>query len=107
MKILLVEDEAKIADLVLSGFQSAGFITDYHADGKEGPAAALTTDYDAIVLDVMLPSIDGLSILRAVRNKVLKTPIHLLTARTDPQDRLSGFAAGADDYLLKPFLLKS
>jgi DNA-binding response OmpR family regulator len=107
MKILLVEDEAKIAASVLSGFQSAGFTTDYHADGNEGLATSLTTDYNAIVLDVMLPSIDGLSILRAVRNKGLKTPILLLTARTDLQDRLSGFAAGADDYLPKPFLLKS
>jgi len=67
----------------------------------------LTTDYDAIVLDVMLPSIDGLSILRAVRTKGLKTPIHLLTARTDLLERLSEFAAGADDYLPKLFLLKS
>lgn len=106
MKILLVEDEAKIADLVLSGFQSAGFTTDYHADGNAGLASALTTDYDAIVLDVMLPSIDGLSILRAVRNKGLKTPILLLTARTELQDRLSGFAAGADDYLPKPFFIE-
>jgi DNA-binding response OmpR family regulator len=107
MKILLVEGEAKIAASVLSGFQSAGFTTDYHADGNERLAAASTTDYNPIVLDVMLPPIDGLSILRAVRNKGLKTPILLLTARTDLQDRLSGFAAGADDYLPKPFLLKS
>jgi two-component system, OmpR family, response regulator len=89
--LIRVEDEAKIADLVLSGFQSAGFTTDYHADGNEGLAAALTTDYDAIVLDVMLLPIDGLSILRAVRNKGPKTPILFLTARTAPQDRLSGF----------------
>ncbi len=92
---------------MLSGFQSAGFTTDYHADGNEGLASALTIEHGAIVLDVMLPSIDGLSILRAVCNKGLKTPILLLTARTDRLDRLSGFAAGADDYLPKPFLLKS
>jgi len=106
MKILLVEDEEKIADFILSGFQLAGFSTEYRADGREGLAAALRTEFDAIVLDLMLTGIDGLDLLRTLRHTGSTTPVVLLTAKSDLQDRLSGFAAGADDYLPKPFYIE-
>ncbi len=106
MKILLVEDEEKIADFIVSGFQSAGFTTDYQTDGQTGLASALSTEYDAIVLDVMLTGMDGLELLRKLRQQGRTTPVILLTAKTDLQDRLSGFAAGADDYLPKPFYIE-
>ena len=106
MKILLVEDEEKIADFIVSGFQLAGFSTDQCTNGHEGLACALGTNYDAIVLDLMLGGIDGLDLLRTLRNKGRTTPVILLTAKTDLQDRLSGFSAGADDYLSKPFYIE-
>ena len=106
MDILLIEDEAKIADFVLTGLSSAGMHAEHLADGNDGLQRALSTPFDAIVLDVMLPSLDGISVLKRLRTTGLATPIVLLTAKTDLQDRLQGFEAGADDYLPKPFFIE-
>lgn len=105
-KILLIEDEEKIADFVLYGLESAGMTAECVADGEIGLERALTANYDAIVLDVMLPSLDGISLLMKLREAELLTPVILLTAKTDLHDRLSGFEAGADDYLPKPFFIE-
>ena len=102
----LIEDEAKIADFVLTGLSSAGMQAVHLADGSAGLQRALSTPFDAIVLDVMLPSLDGISVLKRLRASGLATPIVLLTAKTDLQDRLQGFEAGADDYLPKPFFIE-
>ena len=106
MNILLIEDEAKIADFVLTGLSSAGMHAEHLADGNDGLQRALSTPFDAIVLDVMLPTLDGISVLKRLRTTGLATPIVLLTAKTDLQDRLQGFEAGADDYLPKPFFIE-
>ena len=106
MKILLIEDEAKIADFVLTGLSSAGMQAVHLADGSAGLQRALSAPFDAIVLDVMLPNLDGISVLKRLRASGLATPIVLLTAKTDLQDRLQGFEAGADDYLPKPFFIE-
>lgn len=106
MKILLIEDEAKITDFVSTGFEDAGLQIECHADGHSGLQAALQREFDAIVLDLMLPGLDGLDVLRSLRNADRMTPVILLTAKTELPDRLAGFGAGADDYLPKPFFIE-
>ena len=106
MNILLIEDEAKIVDFVLTGFEEAGFRTQHCADGQSGLETALATPFDAIVLDIMLPVMDGITVLQNLRQSGLSTPIILLTAKSELQDRLKGFDAGADDYLPKPFFIE-
>ncbi len=106
MHILLIEDEDRIVDFVLSGFNAAGLRADACTDGARGLHMALDGHYDAIVLDLMLPSMDGLTILKALRDAGRKTPVILLTAKTELEHRLSGFNAGADDYLPKPFFIE-
>ena len=106
MKVLLVEDEKKIADFVCAGFKEQGFVVDYCADGVEGFAHASSGGYDVIVLDIMLPGRDGLSILKGLRKAGDATPIILLTARNELDDRIEGLSLGADDYLAKPFFVE-
>jgi two-component system, OmpR family, response regulator len=106
MKILLIEDEAKIADLVVAGFHSAGMQYECCTDGNIALSKALSDGFDAIVLDLMLPGVNGMDILRAVRERGKLTPVVVLTARTELPDRLAGFNAGADDYLPKPFFVE-
>ena len=106
MNILLVEDEEKIADFIISGFDLAGFTTSYQKDGHAGLQAALTGQFDIIVLDVMLPGLSGIAVLEQIRLAKLLTPVIILTAKIELQDRLSGFHAGADDYLPKPFFIE-
>ena len=106
MKILLIEDESKIADFVTTGVEDAGMHVECHADGSTGMEAALHGEFDAIVLDLMLPGVEGLDILRALRDAGRTMPVILLTAKTDLPDRLAGFDAGADDYLPKPFFIE-
>jgi DNA-binding response OmpR family regulator len=106
MKILLIEDEAKIAQFVCAGFKEQGFQADHCADGHEGYARALDGAYDVIVLDVMLPGRDGLSILKGLRKAGQATPVVLLTARNELDDRIEGLSLGADDYLAKPFFVE-
>ena len=106
MKILLIEDEAKIAECVMAGLGAAGLQAECCADGVAGLQSALSDSFDAIVLDLMLPGIDGLNLLRKLRSAGIVTPVILLTAKTELQDRLAGFDAGADDYLPKPFFIE-
>jgi len=106
MKVLLVEDEKKIADFVCAGFKEQGFVVDHCADGVDGYAHAASGGYDVIVLDIMLPGRDGLSILKGLRKAGDATPIILLTARNELDDRVEGLTLGADDYLAKPFFVE-
>jgi len=103
MKILIVEDEPKTGDYLKQGLAEAGFVADLVRDGLDGRHQALTQDYDLVVLDVMLPGIDGWQVLRDIRAAGLRMPVLFLTARDQVEDRVKGLESGADDYLLKPF----
>lgn len=103
MKILIVEDEQKTGDYLLQGLNEAGFNVDLARDGIDGMHQALTEDYDLLVLDVMLPGINGWGILQAVRRAGKEMPVLFLTARDAIEDRVQGLELGADDYLIKPF----
>jgi DNA-binding response OmpR family regulator len=105
-KILLIEDEAKIADFVLKGLADAGFAVTHVNDGEQGLQAILQTDHDLVVLDLMLPKLNGYDVLRQAREQGIKTPVIILSAKVDLQDRLIGFDVGADDYLPKPFFVE-
>lgn len=106
MKILLVEDEQKIASFVMAGFREQGIAIEHCADGHAGLQRASTALFDAIVLDIMLPGRDGLSVLKAMRSSGNTTPVILLTARNELDDRIQGLSLGADDYLAKPFFVE-
>jgi two-component system, OmpR family, response regulator len=106
MKILVVEDETKIAAFVRKGLEEAGFVVDHADHGDDGYHLATTGSYDVIVLDIMLPGRDGISILRQLRERKNATPVILLTARSELNERLDGLNQGADDYLTKPFFIE-
>jgi two-component system, OmpR family, response regulator len=106
MKVLLVEDEKKISDFVCAGFKEQGFVVDHCDNGVDGFDHASSGTYDVIVLDIMLPGRDGLSILKGLRKDGNATPIILLTARNELDDRIEGLSLGADDYLAKPFFVE-
>jgi two-component system, OmpR family, copper resistance phosphate regulon response regulator CusR len=103
MKILIVEDEQKTGDYLKQGLSEAGFVTDLARDGVDGLHLALTDNYDLMVLDVMLPKLDGWQVLRETRLKGKHLPVLFLTARDQVEDRVKGLEFGADDYLVKPF----
>lgn len=103
MRILVVEDEPGIAQFIQQGLSEAGYAIDLVQDGKMGLDYALAAEYDVIVLDIMLPDLDGLAVLQELRHRSLKTPVLLLTARDTIADRVRGLDSGADDYLVKPF----
>jgi DNA-binding response OmpR family regulator len=103
MRILLVEDEPAIAQFIRQGLTEANYTVDVVGDGSDALDYALATEYDAIVLDILLPHLDGLQILQALRARGKTTPILLLTARDTVEDRVRGLDHGADDYLVKPF----
>lgn len=103
MKILIVEDEKKTGDYLQQGLREAGFVVDLARDGIDGMHLALTGEYDLLVLDVMLPGINGWGILQAVRGAEYDMPVLFLTARDAVEDRVHGLEIGADDYLIKPF----
>lgn len=103
MKILIVEDEAKTSEYLQQGLTEAGFVVDLARNGIDGHHLAMTESYDLIILDVMLPDIDGWRILQAVREAGGKVPVLFLTARDSVHDRVKGLDLGADDYLVKPF----
>ena len=105
MHVLIVEDEKKTAALVRKALQAEIFSVDVSHDGEEALAAAATKPFDAIVLDVMLPRRDGLSVLKQLRAQNNRTPVLLLSARVAVDERVEGLNAGADDYLPKPFVL--
>jgi len=103
MRILIVEDEQKTGDYLKQGLTEAGFVADLARDGVDGLHLALTGDYDLVVLDVMLPKLDGWQVLREIRQKGRHLPVLFLTARDQVEDRVKGLEFGADDYLVKPF----
>jgi DNA-binding response OmpR family regulator len=106
MRILVAEDERKIAQFVRKALEEQGFTVDATADGDEAYLLATTQSYDAIVLDIMLPGRDGLSILRQLRERKNAVPVLLLTARGELDERLEGLNLGADDYITKPFFVE-
>ncbi len=106
MKLLLVEDDRKIASFVQKGLSEQGLVVDMCHDGDEGYMLATTEAYDVIVLDIMLPGRDGISILRNLRERKNSVPVILLTARSALNERLEGLNLGADDYLCKPFFVE-
>lgn len=104
MAILLVEDEKGVAGFIKKGLEEELYSVDVAADGPEGLSLALMNPYDLIILDIMLPGIDGIEVCRRLRQKGIKTPIMMLTARDLVTDKVRGLDSGADDYLTKPFL---
>lgn len=103
MRILIVEDEFKLADVIASRLKKEHYTVDISLDGEEGLYNALTNIYDLIILDVMLPKLNGFEILKEIRNKNINSKVIMLTAKAMLDDKLTGFDAGADDYLTKPF----
>src|SRR6266568_5396088 len=103
MRILVVEDDKKIASFVVNGLKQSGFAVDHCADGEDGLFRAQTIAYDAAVVDVMLPKLDGLSLIQQLRAHGARTPVLILSARASVDDRVRGLQAGGDDYLTKPF----
>ncbi len=103
MKILVVEDEPKTGEYLRQGLTEAGFVVDLVRNGEDGLHAALGETYDLVILDVMLPGMDGWSVLKGIRNSGQELPVLFLTARDEIEDRVRGLELGADDYLVKPF----
>lgn len=103
MKILLVEDEPKTGEYLRQGLSEAGFVVDWTQDGAEGLNLALQSFYDLVILDVMLPGLDGWQVVQSLRGRGLQMPVLFLTARDEVTDRVKGLELGADDYLVKPF----
>ena len=103
MRILIIEDDQQIASFVTKGLQQAGFAVDHVSDGEEGLQMAELNPYDAMVIDVMLPGLDGFSVIERLRSGGNTTPILVLSARGSLDDKLKGFQTGSDDYLTKPF----
>jgi len=106
MNVLVVEDEKDVAGLIRKGLEEQGFQVEVSNDGHEAFSLATTRQYDAIVLDIMLPGRDGLSILSSLRKKRNTVPVILLTARSELEERVEGLDLGADDYLTKPFYVE-
>jgi len=103
MHILVVEDDQPVADYIVKGLREAGHAVDHAGDGKDGLFLAAGKNYDAMVIDRMLPNVDGLTIIQTLRATENKTPIVILSALADVEERVKGLRAGADDYLVKPF----
>lgn len=103
MRILVVEDDKKIASFVIKGLAQAGFAVDHASDGEQGLKRALAVAYDAAVVDIMLPKLDGLSMITRLREEKVFTPIIMLSAKRSIDDRVKGLQSGGDDYLTKPF----
>ena len=103
MRILFIEDDSKIASFVKKGLKEAGYAVEHTSNGEEGLILALSSDYDAAVVDITLPGIDGLSIIKELRLQKKILPILILSARSSVDDRIKGLETGSDDYLTKPF----
>lgn len=103
MRILIIEDEYKLADIIASRLKKEHYTVDISTDGEEGLYNALTDIYDLIILDVMLPKLNGFEILKEIRNKNINSKVIMLTAKAMLDDKLTGFESGADDYVTKPF----
>jgi two-component system OmpR family response regulator len=103
MRLLLIEDDRKIASFVIKGLEAAGFAVDHAVDGVRGLDLGLTEPYDVIIVDLMLPKLDGLSVIENLRNQKISTPVIILSAKDSVDDRVKGLQTGSDDYLPKPF----
>ena len=103
MRVLVVEDDEKIASFVIKGLKQNGYAVDHAADGEQGLDLATAIEYDLVILDLMLPKLDGLSVLRRLRQEKIRIPVLILSARANVDDRVRGLQAGSDDYLTKPF----
>ncbi|WP_425755810.1 response regulator transcription factor [Ihubacter sp. rT4E-8] len=106
MKLLIVEDKKSICQTVAKHLKDEGYTVDACGNGEDALAYIDGTEYDAIILDIMLPGIDGITVLKTIRSRKQKTPVLLLTAKTSVEDRVNGLDSGADDYLTKPFSLE-
>ncbi len=103
MRVLLVEDDKKIASFVLKGLKEAGFAVDHAEEGETGLHLALNEPYDAAIIDIMLPLLDGLALIEKLRREKIETPVIILSAKRSVDDRIRGLQKGGDDYLIKPF----
>lgn len=103
MKLLLIEDDQGIADFIIKGFHQSGFLVDHADNGSEGLERASSEPYSVLIVDVMLPSLDGLDLVRRLRSLEISTPVLFLSAKREVDDRVLGLQAGGDDYLTKPF----
>jgi two-component system OmpR family response regulator len=103
MRILLIEDDLKIVSFISKGLKDAGFAVDHAADGEDGLHLALNESHDAAIIDIMLPKLDGLTLIKALRRQQVNTPVIILSAKGTVDDRIKGFQTGGDDYLTKPF----
>lgn len=103
VRVLVVEDDKKIASFVTSGLKQSGFAVDHSPDGEEAYALASATPYDAAVVDIMLPKMDGLALVQALRREKVQMPVIFLSAKGSVEDRIRGLQSGGDDYLVKPF----
>ncbi|MFH0996077.1 MAG: response regulator transcription factor [Pseudomonadota bacterium] len=103
MRLLLVEDDVKIAAFIIKGLRSAGYAVDHALDGESGLDLAISEPYDGVIIDIMLPKRDGLSLIRQLRAQKVNTPALILSAKGSVDDRVKGLEMGADDYLTKPF----
>ena len=103
MRILIIEDDRDAADYIVRAFRETGHVADHAADGEEGLAMALDGDYDVLIVDRMLPKRDGLSVIGELRTKKIETPVLILSALGQVDDRVKGLRAGGDDYLPKPY----
>src|SRR6186713_2333544 len=106
MRVLLAEDEKKVAHHISEALRNEGFTVDAFERGDDALSAAVSASYDVLVLDIMMPGRDGLSILRSLREKRITTPVLLVTARGEVSERVEGLMLGADDYLSKPFAMR-
>ena len=103
MRLLVIEDDRKIASFIVKGLKQSGFAVDHAGDGEEGLHLALSASYDAAVIDIMLPQRDGLSVVQELRRQKVTLPVLILSARASVDDRIKGLQSGGDDYLVKPF----
>jgi two-component system OmpR family response regulator len=103
VRILLVEDDVKIASFIVKGLKAAGYAVDHAPDGEKGLDMALTEPYDTAIIDLMLPKLDGLSLIEQMRKEKIHTPVIILSAKGSIDDRVKGLQTGSDDYLTKPF----
>lgn len=103
MKALFVEDDQKVGKFIKQGLEEAGFVVDFVTDGQEGLKRVLTSSYDVAIVDIMLPGLDGLSLIEEARRNQIRTPMLILSAKRTVDERVRGLQAGGDDYLVKPF----
>ncbi len=103
MRILLIEDDLKLASFILKGFKEAGFAVDHCVDGEDGLHMASSEPYDAAIVDIMLPKLDGFALIDELRRRKITTPVIILSAKRSVEDRIKGLQTGSDDYLVKPF----